>query len=110
MFIITFCAEGDFKFVLQGGPWLHRGDALLVVEFDGLTSPSNVPLDVVPIWIRIYDLPLVLMTKARGELYGRSFGRVREVDVEADGCNRHDCFRILVDLPVAKPLKSKIGQ
>lgn len=109
LFIIAFSNEGDFKFVTQGGPWLHRGDALLVAEFNGLTSPSNIPLEVVPIWIRIYDLPLVLMTKARGELYGSKFGRVREVDVEADGRNRHDFFRIRVDLPVTKPLKSKIA-
>lgn len=109
LFIITFGAEGDYNFVLQGGRWLHKGDALLVAAFDGLTCPSKIPLEVVPIWIRIYDLPLVLMTKARGELYGSKFGQVREVDVEADGRNRHDFFRIRVDLLVKKPLKSKIA-
>lgn len=39
LFIISFKSEGDYKFVLQGGPWLHKGDALLVAEFDGLTPP-----------------------------------------------------------------------
>lgn len=109
LFIINFKAEGDYKFVIQGGPWLHKGDALLVAEFDGLTCPSEVSLDVVTIWIRIYDLPLVLMTKAIGELYGSKFGKVREVDVEEDGRNRHDFFRIRVELPVKKPPKSKIA-
>lgn len=88
LFIVTFTAEGDYQFVGQGGPWIHRGDALLVGEFDGITSPSRVPLEVVPIWVRIYDLPLVLMTKARGELYGSKLGRVREIDVEEDGRNK----------------------
>jgi hypothetical protein len=109
LFIITFSTEGDYKFVLQGGPWLHKGDALLVAAFDGLTCPSKIPLETVPIWIRIYDLPLVLMTKARGQLYGSRFGCVREVDVEEDGRNRHDFFRIRVDLPVKKPPKPKIA-
>lgn len=109
LFIITFKAEGDYKIVLQGGSWLHKGDALLVAEFNGLTCPSDVPLEVVPIWIRMYNLPLVLMTKARGELYGSKFGKVREVDVEGDGRNRHDFFRIRVELPVKKPLKTKIA-
>jgi hypothetical protein len=109
LFIIMFGAEGDYNFVLQGGRWLHKGDALLVAAFDGLTCPSKIPLEVVPIWIRIYDLPLVLMTKGRGELYGSKFGQVREVDVEADGRNRHDFFRIRVDLLVKKPLKPKIA-
>lgn len=66
-------------------------------------------MEVVPIWIRIYDLPLALMTKARGELYGRKFGHVREVDIEVDGRNRHDFFRIRVELSVNKPLKQKIA-
>lgn len=109
MFIITFSSEGDYNFVLQGGPWLHRGDALLVAKFDGLTSPSMVPLEFVPIWVRIYDLPLVLMTKRRGELYGSKLGHVREVDVGEDGRNKHDFFRILVDLSVKKPLKTSLA-
>lgn len=25
-----FQSEGDLKFVTRGGPWLHRGDALIV--------------------------------------------------------------------------------
>ncbi|EEE63122.1 hypothetical protein OsJ_17930 [Oryza sativa Japonica Group] len=74
-----------------------------------LKCPSKVPLEVVPIWIRIYDLPLALMIKARGQLYGSRFGHVRKVDVEEDGRNRHDFFRIRVDLPVKKPLKSKLA-
>jgi hypothetical protein len=39
LFIITFSAEEDYNFVLRGGPWLHKGDALLVAAFDGLTCP-----------------------------------------------------------------------
>lgn len=109
LFIITFKAEGDHKFVLQGGPWIHRGDALLVADFDGITCPSKVPLESVPIWVRIYDLPLALMTKPRGELYGSRLGKVREVDVGDDGRNKHDFFRVRVDLPVNRPLKKKIA-
>lgn len=108
LFIISFGAEGDYRFVIQGGPWIHRGDALLVAEFDGITCLSKVTLDVIPVWVRIYDLPLVLMTKARGEIYGSKLGRVQEVDVGDDGRNKHDFFRIRVDLSVKRPLKDKL--
>jgi hypothetical protein len=64
---------------------------------------------VVPIRVRIYDLPLALMTKARGELFGNKLGKVHEVDVEEDGQNLHDLFRIRVDLSVKHPLKSQIA-
>ncbi|EEE51985.1 hypothetical protein OsJ_33665 [Oryza sativa Japonica Group] len=109
LFIITFSAEGDYNFMLQGGPWIHRGDALLVAEFDGLTCPSKILLNSVPIWVRIYDLPLVLMIQARGKLYGSKLSNVREVDVVTDGLNKYDFFRIRVDLPVNHPLKAKIA-
>lgn len=109
LFIVTFNAEGDHKFVLQGGPWIHRGDALIVADFNGLLSPSMVPLESVPIWVRIYDLPLVMMNKARGELYGSKLGKVTEEDVQQDGSNKHDFFRIRVDLPVNRPLKRQIA-
>lgn len=109
LFIVTFTSEGDYQFVVQGGPWLHRGDALLVAQFDGIISPSQVPLEVVPIWVRIYDLPLVLLTRERGNLYGSKLGHVREVDVENDGRNKHDFFRIRVDLPVKRPLRKKLA-
>lgn len=109
MFIITFSSEGDYNFVLQGGPWLHKGDALLVAKFDGITRPSEVPLDVLPVWVRIYDLLLALMTKARGELYGSKLGQVREVDVGEDGRNKHDFFRIRVGISVKRPLKTKLA-
>lgn len=109
LFIVSFSAEGDHKFVLQGGPWLHRGDALLVADFNGLVSPSMVPLETMPIWVRIYDLPLVMMNKERGVIYGSKLGKVREVDVQEDGCNKHDFFRIRVDLPVNRPLKRMLA-
>lgn len=109
MFIVTFGSQGDYNFVLQGGPWLHRGDALLVAKFDGITSPSEVPLEFVPIWVRIYDLPLALMTKARGELYGSKLGKVKEVDVGEDGRNKHDFFHIRVNIPVNRPLKTSLA-
>lgn len=109
LLIITFSAEGDYNFVMQGGPWLHRGDALVIAQFDGLTNPSMVPLETVPIWVRIYDLPLVMMNKTRGELYGNKLGRVREVDVDEDGRNKHDFFCIRVDLPINRPLKTHLA-
>lgn len=68
-----------------------------------------VPLETMPIWVRIYDLPLVMMNKERGVIYGSKLGKVREVDVQEDGCNKHDFFRIRVDLPVNRPLKRMLA-
>lgn len=80
-----------------------------MADFDGTTCPSKFHLNSVPIWVRIYDLPLVLMTQARGKLYASKLGIVHEVDVGSDSPNKHDFFRIRVDLPVNCPLKTKIA-
>lgn len=43
LFIITFSTEGDYNFVLQGGgPWLHKGDALLVAAFPDMPLKSSI--------------------------------------------------------------------
>ena len=50
------------KFVLDGGPWRHKGDALIVVPYDGFTRPSEVVIDSIDLWVRFYDVPAFLMT------------------------------------------------
>lgn len=51
MFFFEFESEGDFKFVMREGPWLHEGHALIVAPYDGITWPSVVNLDTIPIWV-----------------------------------------------------------
>jgi len=37
MFIIEFSGKATSEFVINGGPWRHKGDALIVVAYDGFT-------------------------------------------------------------------------
>jgi hypothetical protein len=39
-FIITFTSEGDYKFVAEGGPWIHQGTACLIAPFVNNAQPS----------------------------------------------------------------------
>jgi cytochrome c len=34
-FIVTMNSEGDYDFVVNGGPWTHLGDAFLVQPLKG---------------------------------------------------------------------------
>jgi hypothetical protein len=45
---------------MEEGP-RHKGDALMVVHCDGLLRPSEVKIDSIPLWIRLYDLPDAMM-------------------------------------------------
>jgi hypothetical protein len=56
--------------VLEGGPWRHKGDALIVVHYYGLTRLSEVRIDSIALWARLYDLPPVMMK----ETFARQLG------------------------------------
>jgi hypothetical protein len=54
-FMLEFDSPEARRRVVEGGPWRHRGDALLVVEYDGFSPPSAIGM-----WAHFYDLPGVL--------------------------------------------------
>lgn len=38
-FILEFAMLPEKKRVVEGGPWWHEGDALIVVDYDGVKHP-----------------------------------------------------------------------
>jgi hypothetical protein len=44
-FKLEFIKEEDKKRLVDGGPWRHKGDTLIVVHYDGLTRPSEVHIE-----------------------------------------------------------------
>jgi hypothetical protein len=55
--MITLYSKGDYDFVKIGGPWIYKQNALIVKDFDNAAQPSEIKLDVVPVWVKIYDVP-----------------------------------------------------
>jgi hypothetical protein len=45
MFKLEFAKGGEKIKALEGGPWRHKGDALIVVHYDGLAWPSEVRIE-----------------------------------------------------------------
>lgn len=103
-FLIEFAGKGDRDFVLRGGPWIYRGDALLVSQYDEHANASLMNLDFLPVWVRLYDMPLSWMTKEMGETLGKRLGKVRLVDADSNGRAWGDYMRVRVEHPVDKPL------
>jgi hypothetical protein len=69
-FKLEFMSTEEKLRVVEGGPWRHKGDALIVVHYDGLCRPSEVKIETIQLWIRMYDLPTAMMTEACGKLLG----------------------------------------
>ncbi|KAM0887680.1 hypothetical protein ACQ4PT_028857 [Festuca glaucescens] len=106
-FIITFNREGDYKFVEQGGPWIHLGVACLIAPFVDSAQPSEAVLDIVRLWVRFYDVPWKKQTKEYGELLGSKFGKVVTVDVDAEGLVLSEYLWVRIDWPLNQRLLAR---
>jgi hypothetical protein len=49
LFLAQFHCLGDWERVMEGGPWLFRGAALAMTEYDGFTNVEDYKLDKVPV-------------------------------------------------------------
>jgi hypothetical protein len=105
-FVIVLEREGDYNHILKGGPWTYMNDAFLVAKYDGISSAMEVPVNVMPIWTRVLDLPMAMMTQEWAEKIGKQFlGPVREVGKDNRGHVWASFLRIRVEHNVEMPIK-----
>ncbi|KAM0886345.1 hypothetical protein ACQ4PT_029749 [Festuca glaucescens] len=70
-----------WQLMARGGPWIYKQNALIVKDFDNTVQPSEIKLDAVPVWVKIYDVPFQKQDKTWGMRYGNGLGEALEVDV-----------------------------
>ncbi|CAO2147241.1 unnamed protein product [Urochloa humidicola] len=105
-YIIEFESEQMYNFMVNGGPWRHKRDALIVVPYDGFCRPSEVIIDAVNVWVRFYDVPYMLMTPTFSAMLAR---KVSARVLDGGGLVRNKEFlRARVALPLDEPLKPMV--
>jgi hypothetical protein len=91
---------------MDNGPWLFRGAAVVLAEYDGFSNVQDYKLDKVPVWARIQGLPEGLMKKK--ELVEKVAKKVGEpplkVIVNEGRINPSQYLRARVHLDLSKPL------
>lgn len=103
-FVIQAFCLGDWKKIMEEGPWLFRGHALMLEEFDGSTTvPSVIPNRVIA-WIQIHKLPHLYRTEAILNLLAAKVGEVKEVEMRAVNTRSGDFHRARVFLPADRAL------
>ncbi|KAM0848528.1 hypothetical protein ACQ4PT_054332 [Festuca glaucescens] len=107
-FIVTLNSEGDYDFVVNGGPWTHLGDAFLVQPLKGSERPSETDLTALPIWVKMFDVPWDKQTDENGRKWGSRLGKVEEVDVDATRKQFRDFLRVRIQIPINKRLQTKL--
>jgi hypothetical protein len=62
-YIVEFDSEKLWRRVVNGGPWKFRGgDAMIFVSYDGVQRTSEIQIESIMLWVRIYDIPATMMT------------------------------------------------
>jgi hypothetical protein len=91
---------------MEGGPWLFRGEALVMAEYDGFTNVEEYKLDKIPIWTRIQGVPEGMMKKKElAEKVARKVGEPPiSVIVNEGRINPSKFLRARVHLDIYKPL------
>lgn len=69
-FLVEFDSEGLWRKAIHGGPWKFKGDAVIFVPYDVIQRLSEVRIESIAIWIRIYDIPVKLITDRFVRLLG----------------------------------------
>uniref|UniRef100_A0A8R7TJA8 DUF4283 domain-containing protein n=1 Tax=Triticum urartu TaxID=4572 RepID=A0A8R7TJA8_TRIUA len=57
LYTLHFSCLRDCKQVMEGGPWIFKGDAVILAPYNGFSKPCTIYLDMLAIWIRVHDLP-----------------------------------------------------
>ena len=104
LFLFTFLQAGGKRRAVTEGPWEFGGDLLMVVEFDETKRLKDLEFTHIPVWIRVFDLPLGLMNGVTGRLIGEKVGKSLEVETDDDGLAVGNYLRIKALIDVRKPL------
>jgi hypothetical protein len=102
-FMLEFVERNAWEYVINGGSWRHKGDALIVVPYDGFTRPSEITFDKINMWIRVYDVPEALMTTGFARSCGQQLGDVLEVN----GAVR-DYLHVRIAFPLVRALRNQV--
>ena len=106
LFLAQCLCLGDWKRVMEGGPWQFRRDPVVSVEYDGFTNVAEYALDLYPLWARIKGLPNGLTRKK--ELAEKVAKKVGEppftVTMNEGRINPSNFLRVRVFVNVTIPL------
>jgi hypothetical protein len=98
-FRLEFKREEEKKKVIEGGPWRHKDDALIVVHYDGFTRPSEIRIVSIALWVRFLDLPPAMMKESFAKQLGGQLGKYLKANTQYPGY-----MRVRVNYPLEKAL------
>lgn len=103
-FLFTFLQGLGKRRAMEDGPWMFGNDLVVLVAFDGAKTIDEIEFVSIPIWVRVTQMSMGLMTRKEGEEIGEMIGETIDVDVDDDEVAIGEYLRIKVWLDIKKPL------
>jgi hypothetical protein len=104
VFLFTFHQSMGKKKAVEGGPWMFDKALLVMEEYDASKAIDEYEFNKIPIWVRIFKLPLGMMSRKTGEDLGNQIGEWMEVDGVENGLAQGQYLRVKVRMPITRPL------
>ncbi|KAI5001329.1 hypothetical protein ZWY2020_025979 [Hordeum vulgare] len=104
IFGVHFGCEGDWKHVMNNGPWQFDFNVVILKNYEGDTRPSEMVFDNIDIWVRVHDLPPARRTEVFGKALGNWLGEIVRVDCDNEGIARCAHLRVRAKIFVHEPL------
>ena len=105
LLMVQFHCLGDWTRVMEGKPWLFRGAAIVMEEYDGYLNVKMYKLDRIPILTRIHGvLELLMRKKDLAEKVARKVGEIITFVVIEGKINSTPFLHLRIWLDLKKPL------
>ncbi|KAE8767903.1 LRR receptor-like serine/threonine-protein kinase FLS2 [Hordeum vulgare] len=104
LFVFTFNQESGKRRALEDGPWMFEKDLVVVEDYDPGKRREDYEFNEIPIWVRIFSLPLGMMNADSAEEIGSIIGSFVEADVGADGIAMGKFLRVKIIMNIDKPI------
>ncbi|GLJ39019.1 hypothetical protein SUGI_0795400 [Cryptomeria japonica] len=91
LFLLTFHSVADCSFVVENGPWFFGQSGLFLAPWAPFVDPATIRITRIPIWIRLYNLPLVMRNEDLIRLLINQVGTFVKFDLEDVTSPRFEC-------------------
>jgi hypothetical protein len=104
LFLFQFFHPRDMERVLKQGPWSFDGHTSIIGLLQQGSVPTTVPLNHVPYWVQVHDVPVGCMSQTAGKQLGDFIGEFMEYDEKNNSNFLSTYMRIRVLVDVRRPL------
>ncbi|KAL0404395.1 UNVERIFIED_CONTAM: hypothetical protein Sradi_2080300 [Sesamum radiatum] len=107
-FFFEFNTVAAMEEVIEGGPWLFRGQAIILQKWEPGMMLRKLQHTQVPVWIKLRHLPVELWTAEGLSTVASGIGKPLYPDAITRGCTRLDFARVCVMLDISSKFPKHI--